>query len=219
MTSASAVKIIRRLYANPIFFVFEICLLVVVPLWLIARLPAAIHYRHLMMTLGVIYYLIVVRLLHISQSNLGFHLRQFTPAIKAITPATSITILIILLAGLVNPQSLYLETVGRESGSFPVIFPILAYVLISVPIQEIVTRAFFINRLAYVFSNQTLVIFINALIFAILHTPFQHHLFTLTTFILGLVWSSNFMRYKNIWAVMLSHSAVGTIFIYFICTH
>jgi hypothetical protein len=85
------------------------------------------------------------------------------------------------------------------------------YVLVSSPCQELVCRAIpklmtdrlQISGLAYVLYSSTM--------FALIHLAYGDPMLLINTFLLGLVWGTAYLKMRNIWPLMVSHAAIGTL--------
>lgn len=88
----------------------------------------------------------------------------------------------------------------------------LYYVLISAPIQEFIFRAVMHHEFELIagkHGRQRLRIVLSALVFALAHSFFHSWSILLGTFVLGLIWSSLYLKYKNLWPIALSHGLLG----------
>ncbi len=85
----------------------------------------------------------------------------------------------------------------------------LAYVVVSVPMQELVFRGYGITRLEQFWSNKRFLILGSSLIFGVVHWPFGSWEFVLGSFILGVYLAINFIRYRNLYTTMLIHAQIG----------
>ena len=95
---------------------------------------------------------------------------------------------------------------------------LLAYFFISTPLQELIFRGYLTWRLEQVFSSIHSIQTISIIIFTLAHIPFFSPLILLLTFIMGYVYIRNYLRYRNLYALILSHSVVGSgiIMLYFL---
>jgi hypothetical protein len=85
------------------------------------------------------------------------------------------------------------------------------YVLVSSPCQELVCRAIpklmterlQVSGLAYVLYSSTM--------FSLIHLAYGDPMLLLNTFLLGLVWGTFYLKMRNIWPLIVSHAAIGTL--------
>jgi hypothetical protein len=85
------------------------------------------------------------------------------------------------------------------------------YVLVSSPCQEIVCRSIpklMTDRLRI--SGSAYVLY-SAAVFSMIHIAYGDVALLLNTFLLGIVWGIAYLRMRNIWPLILSHAAVGTL--------
>ena len=83
--------------------------------------------------------------------------------------------------------------------------------LVSSPCQELVCRAIpklmtdrlQISGLAYVLYSSTM--------FSLIHVAYGDPMLLINTFLLGLVWGTAYLKMRNIWPLILSHAAIGTL--------
>lgn len=143
-----------------------------------------------------------------------FNLRQIgmksLPSKKSLASVLPVTFILILLLGLLKnyyPFLFDLRLHYRSPSSL--IIRGLVYIILSVPLQEIIFRGILITFLEKYVSNHFLIVFIASLIFSAIHWPFNSPLFSLGTFILSLYISYNFIRYRNIYLSILIHSLLG----------
>jgi membrane protease YdiL (CAAX protease family) len=85
------------------------------------------------------------------------------------------------------------------------------YVLVSSPCQEVVCRSIpklLTDRLQA--KPWTYVIYSSA-VFSLIHLAYGDSVLMLNTFLVGIVWGFAYLRMRNIWPVILSHAAIGTL--------
>ena len=86
---------------------------------------------------------------------------------------------------------------------------ILLYVLISVPLQELIFRGFLIKRISLVSRNSMFVIIYTSIVFALAHLFFANYRLAIATFFVSLWWTSLFLKHRNMWPVIASHGLLG----------
>lgn len=85
------------------------------------------------------------------------------------------------------------------------------YVLVSSPCQEVLCRSIpklMTDRLQV--SPWTYVIYSSA-VFSLIHIAYGDSVLLINTFLVGIVWGFAYLRMRNIWPVILSHAAIGTL--------
>ncbi len=85
------------------------------------------------------------------------------------------------------------------------------YVLVSSPCQEVVCRSIpklMTDRLQT--SGWAYVLYSSA-VFSAIHVAYGDAALLLNTFLIGIVWGFAYLRMLNIWPLILSHAAIGTL--------
>ncbi|ABD87914.1 CPBP family intramembrane glutamic endopeptidase [Rhodopseudomonas palustris] len=85
------------------------------------------------------------------------------------------------------------------------------YILVSSPCQEVVCRAIpklMTDKLQT--SNWTYVLYSSAM-FSLIHLAYGDAMLLLNTFLVGVIWGFAYLKMRNIWPLILSHAAVGTL--------
>jgi len=85
------------------------------------------------------------------------------------------------------------------------------YVLVSSPCQEVVCRSIpklITDRLQL--SGRNYVLF-SSVIFSLMHSAYGDSFLLLNTFVAGLAWASAYLITRNVWPLIASHAAVGTL--------
>jgi membrane protease YdiL (CAAX protease family) len=85
------------------------------------------------------------------------------------------------------------------------------YVLVSSPCQEVVCRSIpklMIDRLQ---ARGWVYVLYSSAVFSLIHIAYGDTALLLNTFAVGVVWGIAYLRMLNIWPVILSHAAIGTL--------
>lgn len=85
------------------------------------------------------------------------------------------------------------------------------YVLVSSPCQEVVCRSIpklMIDRLQ---ARSWVYVLYSSAVFSLIHIAYGDTTLLLNTFAVGVVWGIAYLRMRNIWPVILSHAAIGTL--------
>lgn len=86
---------------------------------------------------------------------------------------------------------------------------LILFIPISV-LQEVVFRGILMNMLGKVFSNPFFIIFVNALIFSMMHVIYLNSIFVLPmTFIAGIGFAWMYYKYKNLPLISISHTILN----------
>jgi uncharacterized protein len=51
----------------------------------------------------------------------------------------------------------------------------------------------------------------SSVVFSLIHIAYGDSVLLLNTFLVGIVWGFAYLRMRNIWPVILSHAAIGTL--------
>lgn len=137
-------------------------------------------------------------------SALGLGSKHFFKALRFIIIPTIIAAILIMFGKRVFPQA-YIESYQ----SMPIM---LTYVFISVPLQELLFRGFCLWRCILTFKSHFFIILFNSLNFAMMHILFNNMWFIIGVFILNIVWSYGYLRYRNIYPFFLSHALLGILY-------
>ena len=194
----------------------ETIILVFLPLILFAYLPQLLSYRTWLMIAGFLYFFYFIIAEKIDHKTLGLTFKNLIPALRSVLLPTFFVLAIMFMAIPIGWDSKFFfikEMVG-EIKAKPVEFNYLYAIFISAPIQEILFRSFYISRLEAISKNKFFLIVWSAAVFALIHTPFENKLFAVFTFALGLIYADNFLKYRNLLAIVISHALLlcGVIF-------
>lgn len=86
---------------------------------------------------------------------------------------------------------------------------LLLFIPISV-LQEVLFRGILLKMLLDASSNIMLVVFVNAIIFALMHVIYLNHVFILPlTFIGGVGFAWMYIKYKNLFMISISHTVLN----------
>lgn len=85
------------------------------------------------------------------------------------------------------------------------------YVLVSSPCQEIVCRAIPMLIAERLRMTGRAYILFSAAIFSLMHSAYGDSLLLANTFFAGIAWAGAYLVTRNIWPLVFSHAAVGTL--------
>lgn len=206
---------LKRVFSSRIFLVMETFCLTILPPVLLKFFPDLIHSRTRIFFTGLIYVALFVWSQKISRRNLGFQFTNFFPAVKAIFKPTLLAIGVTYIFFYFWRPLVTIPLLIQEMKFLPSsLFLALKYFFISVPLQEIIFRAYLINRAGLVFPNKSFVRLYSTVIFMFIHTPINNFFLTLGTLILGWLWAGNFLKFKNIFSVIISHTLIGLVYLF-----
>ncbi|OGD56373.1 hypothetical protein A3I57_00175 [Candidatus Beckwithbacteria bacterium RIFCSPLOWO2_02_FULL_47_23] len=196
-------------------FLIEATLLIFFLLLIEKIIPAWHTYRYWLMFASLAYIgLFVLSRPQIGQS-LGLQRKNFRPSVNDLVWPTLYAAVSIVALSLLFPANDVFPFIILGVRLAPFWFSVFRYIVVSVPLQEIIFRSFLINRSALVIKNKLLLQAYAALIFMLMHFSFKTSILIAGTLILGWIWSGNFIKYRNVYSVALSHIAVGLTYIIF----
>jgi membrane protease YdiL (CAAX protease family) len=161
------------------------------------------------------YIALVMKKLNISIEELGLRKKLFKESFASFFPLVILFIISIMTIYLSFPTFTVFKEILNETSFIPLPFGIAYYVLISVPLQEIIFFGFYITRLSLISTNKIFLTLYCSGIFMLIHIPYMHGRFhiLLGTFLLGLMLSINFLKFRNIYALIIAHWCIGSLVI------
>lgn len=192
----------------------EFVILIILPLLLLHFFPKLLILRTAAMILGIFYIFLMIRLYHINRINLGFGGKnKFLISFMHMLPWIILSSIVILILYNQNAKLFIIPGIQANSLALKLPYSLLLYWLISAPLQELLFRAYYINRLEKVIKNNTFIILISSFVFALVHIPFGSWFLTLGSFVLGIILASHFLKYRNIATMIVTHSWFGSIIV------
>ncbi len=206
---------LTALYKSKLGLALETFALTIFPLTLLKFFPEWIHSRTWVMLSGLSYVLIFVWSQKIKPKNLGLQFSDFLSAAKALFRPTLLAITLTFIIfyqwrPLVSVPLLIGEINQLPSG----LVLALRYMFISAPVQEMLYRSYLINRAELVSKNKWFIQGYSALIFMLIHTAVNNAFLTLGSLVLGWIWAGHFLKYRNIFSVILSHGLIGLAYVF-----
>jgi membrane protease YdiL (CAAX protease family) len=137
-----------------------------------------------------------------------FQLRKYNGWNALFLRIAIFTVISLVSLYIINPQSLF-DTPRK----MPFVWLV---VLISYPIwsafpQELIFRAYFFHRYGKLFSNEKVLIFLNAILFAFAHIIFDNWLAILLTFIGSILFTFTYQKSKSLMVVFIEHAIYDNI--------
>jgi membrane protease YdiL (CAAX protease family) len=163
--------------------------------------------RIVIYVISLFYLIFVIKLIGFSQKQLGLTKKDFLPSLKSIAPIIVLFILILPIIRLFYPSLFGLSL--HPDSIWLILLRGFYYSIISAPVQELIFRAYVVNRLEQFSLNRHFLIVVSSLIFALAHWPFGSFPMVISTFVLGILLSVNFLKYRNIFTPIIVHSLVG----------
>lgn len=197
-------KPVKHFYQSKISWLIEHILFMGIPFMVFLSQPQNIPLQYFALSVSVVYMIGIAFIVGTTPQEIGFTTKYFKEAFRYIfLPTVAIGICIILLK-FVLPQAFILS-----SNNFLLIFQ---YVLISVPLQEILFRGFCLWRCSLSYRNIWFIILFNSSYFAMFHIIFKNDWFVLGVFLVNIYWTYAFLKYRNLYTFMISHAILGTLY-------
>lgn len=192
----------------------EILVVLGLPLILMGSNPFILAARPILLAFAGIYCALVLRFYHASYKQVGLTLHNFATSLSALILPSLITILAIMLLLMTVRSDTRLWLIGTDPLILPsVVMRIIFYIFGSVPVQELLFRSYFTYRLEQVFDNRLWIAGLSVFVFTLAHVPFKSPIMLLGALMLGIFYIINYLKYKNLLAVIISHSFVGVVLI------
>ena len=119
-------------------------------------------------------------------------------------------LLIYALGVLIIVLLLYVEDIITLKLSIIYLVVFIAYPLISAPIQEIFFRSFYFYRYSNL-TNQSIIIFLNILLFAFYHKIYGGWISVVLSFAGGIIITFIYLKYNSFWWACFCHGIFGFI--------
>lgn len=192
----------------------EILVVLGLPLVLMGTSPLALSARPILLAFGGIYCAMVLKYSGANFRDVGLTKNNFLPALKELLVPSLVTILsTIFLLGIVKSDT-RLWLIGTDPLTLSSLtMRIIFYVFGSAPVQELMFRGYFTYRLMQVFRSKIWIITISTLVFIISHLPFKSPIMLFVALLMGISFILNYLKYKNLGALTLSHAIVGAVLI------
>ncbi|OGY40357.1 MAG: hypothetical protein A2570_03725 [Candidatus Brennerbacteria bacterium RIFOXYD1_FULL_41_16] len=206
MTSKKT-RLLLSLYQNKLFLVIETGFLILFPLFLLQFKPELLYLRKLVMLFSLLYIWFVMKTQEISLRRIGLTTKNLVDSFK---PLFIVIILVAISVALfisfnLHSHFLFIEQVANETQYKP-LFVILLGTLLSAFLQEIIFRGYYISRLELISKNRFFLTLWPTIIFSLIHIPFNNITLVIFTFILGVIYANNFLKYRNLISLIISHA-------------
>lgn len=170
--------------------------------------------RPILLGLGGSYVGILLWRNHATHKDIGLTRANLLPALRALIIPSLVTIAtVIFIFGLVStPTRIWM--IGTDPLTVPHLGTrIFFYIFGSSPAQELIFRGYLSYRLEQVTTSKFWIVTISTFIFVIAHIPFKSPILILVSTMIGIYYALNYLKYKNLFAVTISHAFVGSILI------
>lgn len=188
----------------------EIILLLGGPLFLMGSDSSILASRPLLMAIGGFYCAFALTRSKAKLGDIGLTFHNFRRANldlvwSSIAVLITTSIIIIMVA---PPLRLFL--IGVDPLTHISLYErILLYIFASAPIQELIFRGYLTFRLQKVIKSDKWVRVMSVAIFTLAHLPFRSPIMLFVSLFLGIMFTQNYLKYRNLFSVSLSHGIVG----------
>lgn len=191
-------------------FWLEVVLILVIPTILFSLSSYFFALRHVVMGFGGLYCSCRLFRSEATLSSLGIRKTNFLSAGKDLALPSLVFVGITWIIFLLLPTSTLKFIVGYDPLTIQSFAQrILAYILLSAPIQELIFRGYITWRIKEVYQNPRLIQLLSVTFFMFVHLPFFSPLLSIITFFMGLIYIKNYQQYQNLFAPIISHAFVG----------
>ncbi len=194
-----------------IIFYLELAALLALPILLFALYPGLFAARYAFTVVGSLYCIGRLYIRHTSIRDLGITFTSFWPSLRELILPSLLMIVSTFLIFALLPGDILRIIVGYDP--LPVTSlseRVLIYFFISTPLQELIFRSYLTKRLEDVFASMHSIQTASIIIFTLAHIPFFSPLILLLSFVMGFVYIRNYLRYRNVLPLIISHSVVGS---------
>lgn len=204
---------LKRVFTSRIFLVIETFYLLAFPLILLRFKPDWIRLRLSVLIASLIYVCSIIYTQRITAKQLGLKPDDWCGSLKTILPPTVFSLLLTFVVFKWFHDQFTIPLLIEEVKTPSVFLSVLIHILVSAPLQEFIYRGYLISRLELVSPKPIFLKLYTAIFFMLIHTPFHNWLLTLSCLILGWWWAGHFLKFRNIFALMLSHALIGSIYL------
>ena len=193
---------------------FEVFIILGIPLVLMGSSTSILADRPFLMLVGGLYCAAVLFHYNAQLADIGLTLRNFKQSLAyLVTPSLGIIALTLVILSF-SPPPLRIWLIGTDPLSVTSLGNrILLYIFASAPIQELIFRGYFTYRLERIVKNNYWLLTLSILVFTIAHIPFHSPIMLVISLVMGITYIFNYQKYRNLYAIMISHAMVGAILI------
>ena len=191
----------KQFYASKTTWFFEHVIFAGIPVCLaVIQFASRPFFHYGLMLLVVAYMSVIAFVVGVKFKELGFSFTGVGRHIVEFAPETLLLCALILLGkfvGFIHPV---------VSGDTLHVF---FYVLISVPLQELVFRSFCVWRCSLSWRSNLFIILFTSANFAFYHSMYGNWQLVVGVFFINLYWALLYMKQRDVVVVALSHAAIG----------
>ena len=157
--------------------------------------------------LGFCYVVIVLLRVEKNKFKMAPNLRWKQFFKEALIKLIAIAIITSLYMWFVDKENLYVVILNKPLLWVMILF---IYSFFSVYPQELIYRTFFFQRYKFLFKNERLFIFINAILFSLAHIFFKNALVMVLTFLGGILFAVTYKKTQSTLLVTIEHAIYGS---------
>ena len=191
----------RHHYSSKVYWFWEHFFFIVIPIAILLAQPDNRILQYSMLIGSIIYMVIISRLVKVNLMGIGLSSKYFKEALRYLSLPTIAISVVLMIARKFAPGVFVVSNYSP-----------LQYIFISVPLQELLFRGFCLWRCQLSYKNHTFIVIFNSLVFASYHIIFHNIYLVIGIFLLNLFWSKAFFKYPNLFAFMISHAIIGSVY-------
>lgn len=169
-------------------------------------LPYAGWIKMLLGTFGFAYIIFILLRVEKSKFNLANEIEWASFWKSTVSKLIGIILLTTLYVWNFDKLNLFQVVVQKPLMWLIILF---VYSCFSVYPQELIYRTFFFERYKELFKNETLFLFVNAIVFSLAHLFFRNMLVIILTFLGGLLFAVTYKKTKSTIMVSIEHAIYG----------
>lgn len=200
---------------SKIFWLFaEVIIALGLPIYLMGSNQFILAARPILLGIGGIYVGLLLWHARATHRDIGITRSKFLPSLRSLTIPSLVTIATVIFLLSIVPSSTRLWLIGTDPLTVPSLGTrLIFYIFGSAPVQELIFRGYLTYRLEQVFRDKRWLILLSTIIFVTAHLPFRSPIMLLVAALLGIYYILNYLKYKNLFALTISHAFVGGILI------
>ncbi len=195
---------------SKIVLYLEIIVLLGGPLFLMGADSSILASRPLLMAIGGFYCAFRLTRAKARLSDIGLTLHNLRRAnLDLVWSSIALLVVSSIIIIMVSPP-VRLFLIGQDPLTNIALYErIFLYIFASAPIQELIFRGYLTFRLQQVIKSDKWVRIISVAVFTLAHLPFRSPIMLFVSLFLGIMFTQNYLKYKNLFSVSISHGLVG----------
>lgn len=192
----------------------EIIIVLGLPIYLMGANELILAARPILLGIGGIYVGLLLWHARATHRDIGITRSELLASLRSLTIPSLVTIATVIFLLSIVPSSTRLWLIGTDPLTVPHFSTrLIFYIFGSAPVQELIFRGYLTYRLHQVFTSKIWIILLSTFVFVAAHIPFKSPIMLLVAALLGIYYILNYLKYKNLFALAISHAFVGGILI------